>query len=52
MVRCIKHYRELRERFGLLSRTAIDCYRMPLLMLMPGGIILEKGKKPRVRKRS
>ena len=36
-------YRELREWFDLPSRVALDCYRMPLQMTMPGGTILGKG---------
>jgi hypothetical protein len=33
-------YRELKEWFGLPPRLANDCYRMPLQMPIPGGIIL------------
>jgi hypothetical protein len=36
-------YRELREWFGLLSRTAVDCYRDALANAKDGGTILGKG---------
>jgi hypothetical protein len=45
-------YRELRERFGLPPGLLLTVIGMPLQMPMPGGIILEIGKKPRVRKLS
>jgi hypothetical protein len=43
LVRCIKHYRELREQFGLPSRVAIECYRDALANANAWRTILRKG---------
>ena len=45
-------YRELRERFGLPSRTAIDCYRDALANAKAWRNNPRKGRRPRVRKLS
>jgi hypothetical protein len=45
-------YRELREWFGLPSRTAIDCYRDALANANAWRNNPRKGRRPRVRKLS
>jgi IS605 OrfB family transposase len=45
-------YRELREWFGLPSRTAVDCYRDALANANAWRNNPKKGRKPRVRKLS
>jgi len=45
-------YRELRERFGLLSRTAVDCYRDALANANAWRNNPRKGRRPRVKKLS
>jgi len=45
-------YRELREWFGLLSRTAVDCYRDALANAKSWRNNPRKGRRPRVRKLS
>jgi putative transposase len=45
-------YRELRERFGLPSRTAIDCYRDALANAKAWRNNPRKGRRPRVSKLS
>jgi len=45
-------YRELKEWFGLLPRTAIDCYRDALANVKSWGNNPRRGRRPRVRKLS